>query len=645
MGEPKRKSSNRRPQPDAATSVGIAAKVLDYFRRNAGAMDSVEGIARFWVHEDREVVEACLLDLHARGLLERREIAGTPFYSLPKAAAPFAPPVAGGAAAPGGPATEDGAADPAGAAAPGAPAAAGPVAVPPPAARGDRRPAPAVPGGEGGARILVVDDDEAVRRFLVAALEEVGHQVEAAADGDDALHRFRVRPFDLVVTDVMMPGTSGLEVLRAVKQYSPWTEVIVVTGYASLETAIRALRDGAYDLITKPLPDLEALHRVVRRALEKRRLSAENRMLVDSLQGRNLELTETVARLAAVNEIGRATTGLLDTEELYNALVRLVAQHLKARRVSVFVCEPDTDAMTLVASVGIDDQKAMGRTVRVGEGIAGRVAASEAPLLVENIDKTDLRGLGTGGRYATPSFMITPLMVSYPIRYQRRRVGVINVSDKHSGQPFTDQDLEFLSTLSSQLAVAIENARLVKDMENGYLAALLSLIRAIEDARPETRGHSVRVAELAAEVGEALGLPKPRVDLLVRAAALHEVGRLAGRASQGGRPADFWNAAAAAAAERVLAPIASLKAAREIVLRSADWFDAAPTPFGADQPAIPIEARILAACDDFVRMAPAGSDAETCRRAARALREEAGRKHDPRVVAALCRLAERGGAP
>src|SRR2546427_12580364 len=94
-----------------------------------------------------------------------------------------------------------------------------------------------------------------------------------------------------------MPGMSGLHVLQTVKQVSPGAEVIVVTAHASLDTAIQALRDGAYDLITKPLLELDVLYRVVDRALEKRRLAQENRMLVGSLQARNVELTETVARL------------------------------------------------------------------------------------------------------------------------------------------------------------------------------------------------------------------------------------------------------------------------------------------------------------------------------------------------------------
>ncbi|HXH27491.1 MAG TPA: response regulator, partial [Candidatus Polarisedimenticolia bacterium] len=483
-------SSDLRPE--------IAERVLRYFQQNSEAMDSVEGIARFWVREERSVVERILSELHERGFLAKRTIAGTDFFSLQRGAAP-APVEPPSSAVQTGPETAGPAVEGAGATAL--------TTVPqlPPEARG---------------RILMVDDDPSVRKFMVEALGETGHTVLSAEDGAQALQMFRAQRFDLVVTDLMMPGMSGVDLLQVIKRESPDTEVVVVTAHATLETAIIALRHGAYDLITKPLTDIDSLHRVVDRALERRRLSTENRLLVDNLQARNRELKETVARLAAVNEIGRATTGLLNLGELYESLVRLVAQQLKVRRVSVLLSEGDSETMRVVSSLGITDQDVLSRPVRVGEGIAGHVAATQAPLLVPDIEKSELKRLRKGGKYTTPSFMITPIMVSYPIRFQRRRIGVINVSDKLSGDPFSEQDLEFLSTLAAQVAVAIENARLVREMEGGYLGALVALIRGIEDARPETRGHSMRVAELAAEVAFAMKLSEPRVELLLQAAAL-----------------------------------------------------------------------------------------------------------------------------
>ncbi len=613
--------------PQTGSRPGITERVLAYFRRNSEAMDSVEGIARFWVREDKSVVERTLAELHAQGLLDKRFIGGTAFYSLHKDASGPRTSAAGKSPRP----TE---------AAPAGTSSAG-------AARPSVDAGPEEPG-----RILVIDDDASVRKFLVAALTEAGHSVAAAEDGERGIEIFRAHPCDIVLTDVRMPGMSGLQVLKTVKQLSPGAEVIVITAHANLDTAIEALRDGAYDLIPKPLPELDALYRVVDRALEKRRLAQENRMLVGSFQSRNVELAETVARLAAVNEIGKATTGLLDTGDLYDSLVRLVAQHLKARRVSVFVSGADSDTLKLVASIGIPEEEGLKRTLRVGEGIAGRVAATQSPLLVQDIEKTNLKTLRAGGKYSTASFMITPLTVSYPIRYQRKRVGVINVSDKHSGEPFTEQDLEFLSTLASQMAVAIENARLVKEMEDGYLSALVAMIRAAEDARHETRGHSGKVAELAVGVARAMGLSEARVAALGRAAALHEVGRLAsrpqaatGRDPEGAPAAQAWNAAAVMATERLLAPIASLRTVREIILQSTSWFDAPPVPFGNDPPAIPIEARILSICEDFARLT-GGNAVEPARQseALKVIRQQAGGKHDPEVVEALCRVAEGGRA-
>ena len=610
-------------KPAEAARPEITERVLAYFRRNSEAMDSVEGIARFWVRGDRGAVERSVAELHARGLLDRRLIGGAAFYSLPRdgsaTPAPAARPIHPGASA----TSSSFVANPAGS------------------------PAPMAPEAPG--RLLVIDDDASVRRFLVEALSEVGHSVAAAEGGARGLEIFRAQPCDVVLTDIRMPGVSGLEVLRTVKHLSPGAEVIVITAHASLDTAIEALRDGAYDLVTKPLL-VDALYRVVARALEKRRLAEENRLLVGNLQSRNLELTETVARLAAVNEIGKATTGLLDTGDLYDSLVRLVAQHLNARRVSVLVSESDSDTMTLVASVGIPEEGGVRRTVRVGEGISGRVAATQAPLLVQDIEKTDLKILRTGGKYSTASFMVTPLTVSYPIRYQRRRVGVINVSDKHSGDPFTEQDLEFLSTLASQMAVAIENARLVKEMEDGYLTALVGVIASMEEQHPESRGHSARVAELAAALAHDLGLPEERVSLLVRAAALHEVGRLSSRSQaaadhpDGAPAAQAWDAADVMATERLLAPIASLRNVREIILQSASSFDAQPLTLGNERLAIPIEARILAICEDFARLT-GNNDHDPARRrdAIKIIRQRAGGKHDPEVVEALCRVVDGRG--
>ncbi|MBL8843569.1 MAG: sigma-54-dependent Fis family transcriptional regulator [Planctomycetes bacterium] len=121
------------------------------------------------------------------------------------------------------------------------------------------------------ARILVVDDEEAIRSGLAEILTEEGYEVEQAGDGQTALARIREEVFDLVCTDVRMPRMDGLELVERVKQESPETELIVITGFASLQSAVDAVKRGAEDYLSKPF-DLDEVRLTVKRALEKKSL-------------------------------------------------------------------------------------------------------------------------------------------------------------------------------------------------------------------------------------------------------------------------------------------------------------------------------------------------------------------------------------
>ncbi len=131
--------------------------------------------------------------------------------------------------------------------------------------------------------ILVVDDDKRMRSVLKRLLAEEGHEAETCADGLEAISTCGETAFDLVITDLMMPGASGIEVLKACRQAHPETLVVLVTGFASLETAVQAIREGAYDYITKPFK-MEEMKVVVKNAGEQIRLLRENRRLIQELQ-------------------------------------------------------------------------------------------------------------------------------------------------------------------------------------------------------------------------------------------------------------------------------------------------------------------------------------------------------------------------
>ncbi|MFQ5520609.1 MAG: sigma-54-dependent transcriptional regulator, partial [Candidatus Methylomirabilia bacterium] len=126
------------------------------------------------------------------------------------------------------------------------------------------------------ATLLVVDDDPAVRQSLERTLTREGYQVVLASDGEVALDRLRDGNADLVLADLKMPGLSGLELLRAAKVIAPDVDVIMLTAFGTVEEAVKAIKDGAYDFLTKPFQRNQLL-RLIRQALERRALIQENR--------------------------------------------------------------------------------------------------------------------------------------------------------------------------------------------------------------------------------------------------------------------------------------------------------------------------------------------------------------------------------
>ncbi|MGH7257500.1 MAG: sigma-54-dependent transcriptional regulator [Nitrospiraceae bacterium] len=127
-------------------------------------------------------------------------------------------------------------------------------------------------------KILVVDDEQSMRDVLSIMLKRAGYGVTTASDGEEAVGHIHKEIFDLVITDLRMPKMGGLDVLKTVKACSPETVVLVITAFASAESAVDAMKHGAYDYLTKPF-QVDEVQLIIRNALERRRLSTENMLL------------------------------------------------------------------------------------------------------------------------------------------------------------------------------------------------------------------------------------------------------------------------------------------------------------------------------------------------------------------------------
>jgi DNA-binding NtrC family response regulator len=133
--------------------------------------------------------------------------------------------------------------------------------------------------------VLIIDDEPLMRLSVMDALKAVGYEVKAAGTGDQGIDAINKDSFGIVITDLRLPGADGLQVLQASKQRSSWTEVIVITAHGSVETAVEAMRRGAYDYITKPF-SMEELLLIVERASKVLALRQENLILREELEGR-----------------------------------------------------------------------------------------------------------------------------------------------------------------------------------------------------------------------------------------------------------------------------------------------------------------------------------------------------------------------
>lgn len=164
--------------------------------------------------------------------------------------------------------------------------------------------------------ILLIEDNERMARVLAQHMELEGHRVLVELNGEAGLEAFRLHKVDLVLTDLKLPEQSGLDVLRAVKDENPLTPVLVMTAYGSIETAVKAVKDGACDFLQKPV-DPEALLVTIGQALEKRRLVTENLLLKEELShtrsatliGRSRALADALEKARKV--AGGTTTVLL----------------------------------------------------------------------------------------------------------------------------------------------------------------------------------------------------------------------------------------------------------------------------------------------------------------------------------------------
>jgi signal transduction histidine kinase/DNA-binding response OmpR family regulator len=300
-------------------------------------------------------------------------------------------------------------------------------------------------------KILVVDDEERMCESLKTLLSGVGYEVTTMQEGEKAIEKIKQDAFDLVITDIKMPKFDGLDILKAIRSRDQDALVILMTGFASLESAVNAINQGAYDYLMKPIefPDLKL---TIRRGLEKRRAAQARNRLLTELKKRNLELNKRVAELDALYQASKSLSSTETLDVLLQRIVSLATEVIGAKTGSIMLIQRPENVLTIKSAIGLDQEIIEDTRLELGKSIAGYVAQKGAPLIIEDIEKDEKFKRLSKKHYATKSLLCVPLKIKEKV------LGVINLSDKIPGSPFTQDDLRLLTTFASQAAIAIDDA-------------------------------------------------------------------------------------------------------------------------------------------------------------------------------------------
>lgn len=364
--------------------------------------------------------------------------------------------------------------------------------------------------------ILIVDDEESVRNLLINILRKEGYSVHSAGNGVEALKVYKKDTFDLIISDIKMPEMDGIELLKNIKQQSPEEIIIMMTGYGSLDTAMIALKQGAYDYIMKPF-SVDEIRVSVNNAMERYRLIRENVRLKETLE---------------LFEISKAISKTIDLKDLLQLILTSALNKVGATRGSLMILDEENKDLVIRASVGIEDEIVKDCRVKIGQGIAGRVAEDGKPILISDVSEHQLFNK-LSHQFSDKSFISVPLigakkedMVSIPLKADRMIIGVLNLNKPESSKPFTEGDLNFLSILASQAAISIENAHLFQNLEETYLSTMKTLALMLEGKSPFTQGHSERVTKYSVGIAKEMGLSSKEISTIEYGSTLHDVGKI-----------------------------------------------------------------------------------------------------------------------
>ncbi len=530
----------------------------------------------------------------------------------------------------------------------------------------------------GTPEILVVDDEFILRELISEILLRRGWKVDTAESSEKGIMRIKEKHYDVVVSDLMMPGISGMEFLKIIKEHSPSTSVLMVTGYPSIDIAVDAIRFGAADFVVKPF-SAEKLEFAVRKAIDQAKqykdlvaviglknpegLSNEesdgtelagpqgsdlpiglslvkrtDEQMHRSLEVKTRRLEDKVKELSVLHTISDTLDETREKGEIFRKIMELAIIITGAERAFVGLVNNDNNEMIVRAAVNYKNNSPVGRKFDASREPFRSVIKKRC----YSYSFVDDKGfVPLVGNMVAP-FDRAPLL-TLPIIINGESLVILGLCGKEGLMQFSDDNMAMLLNLATKASLKLENISLANNIFTNILATIDSLINALDARDTYTKDHSHRVTQYALSIASAYGADQGVLDSISFAGPLHDIGKIGVRddilLKEGSFTAEERNIMKSHAlrGEEILKPLNLLEVEKAVVLSHHERWDGAGYPSGLKGEDIPVVARIFSVADTFDAMTSSRPyrSALTSHVTTNEILRCSGSQFDPRVVKAF----------
>ncbi|MBI4638026.1 MAG: response regulator [Candidatus Rokubacteria bacterium] len=432
-------------------------------------------------------------------------------------------------------------------------------------------------------RVLVVDDNAPILRFLDSAITAEGCLVSTAGAAEQALDLLSDQPFDLVISDIKMPGLSGLDLLRAVKGRQPATPVVLITGVPSVNSAVFGLRHGAYDYLPKPFSVKE-----VQQLIQRLR---RDRLQGDKLIGLPSGLTEELHRrqfgVEVLCRIGELALQGLEPKAFLESVLGYTIQSLGSDAALILLRDED----------GNFRSSEQGHPALVKQLLSFLHAAFEDLVRTGGMETLAL---------TKPEHSFSAIAALIP--GVGRSMGILCLGRDAQTGAFLPDEKELLLGYAQTTALALQKILLRENVEKNLVNTIASFVTALESKDPYLKGHSTRVSMYAGELATVMGLPESDVLVICRAGMLHDLGKLVVMDSILRKTGELTTEeyllikSHPVIGDKILSPLRFLAPEAQVVRHHHERYDGAGYPDGLGGEQIPPFARVVTVADAFDAM-------------------------------------------